>query len=188
LTAQIFIPDITGFSKFVNETEMVHGQEIISGLLETIIDSNPLDMRIYEIDGDAIVFYSFDNHYSPSQFHDISKLILSGFRDKIELLKKERLCECGACKSISSLSLKFIVHKDELNEIKVKTFTKLYGKGLIIAHLLLKNEIRSKQYLLFTFDYLKSQNENPLNGYLVYYHNSLSLGTISTKYITLCND
>jgi hypothetical protein len=70
----------------------------------------------------------------------------------------------------------------------VKNFTKLYGRGLIIAHLLLKNEIQSKQYLLFTFDYLKSQNETPLAGYVIYYHKSSSLGTISTKYIELNYD
>lgn len=185
MTSQLFIPDTTGFTKFVNETEMVHGQEIISGLLETIIDSNSLDMKIYEIEGDAIVFYSYDNHYTPSQFHDISVHILARFRNKIELLKRERLCECGACKRISKLSLKFIVHKDELNEIKVKNFSKLYGRGLIVAHILLKNEILSNQYILFTFDYLKSQVEIPLSGYLIYYHQSHALGTISTKYIEL---
>jgi hypothetical protein len=188
LTAQLFIPDITGFSKFVNETEMVHGQEIISALLETIIESNHLAMDIYEIEGDAIIFYNYDMNFTPSQFHDISLNILNNFKNKIETLKQERLCECGACKSISSLSLKFIVHKDDLNEIKVKNFTKLYGRGLIIAHLLLKNEIQSKQYLLFTFDYLKSQNESPLSGYVIYYHKSTSLGTISTKYIELNYD
>ena len=185
MTAQLFIPDITGFTKFVNETEMVHGQEIISALLETIIESNHLAMDIYEIEGDAIVFYNYGKNFTPSQFHDISVNILNNFKNKIELLKMERICECGACKSISNLSLKFIVHKDELNEIKVKNFTKLYGRGLIIVHLLLKNEIQSKQYILFTFDYLKNQNENPLFGYLVYYHKSPSLGIISTKYIEL---
>jgi hypothetical protein len=185
LTAQLFIPDITGFTKFVNETEMVHGQEIISALLETIIESNHLAMDIYEIEGDAIVFYNYDKNFTPSQFHDISINILNNFKNKIELLKMERICECSACKSISNLSLKFIVHKDDLNEIKVKNFTKLYGRGLIIAHLLLKNEILSREYLLFTYDYLKSQEEKPLVGFKEYYHNSLALGTISTKFIEL---
>ncbi|MDZ7625973.1 MAG: DUF2652 domain-containing protein [Ignavibacteriaceae bacterium] len=185
MTAQLFIPDISGFSKFVNETEMVHGQEIISALLETIIESNHLAMDIYEIEGDAIVFYNYDKNFTPSQFHDISINILNNFKNKIEFLKKERICECNACKSIINLSLKFIVHKDELNEIKVKNFTKLYGRGLIIAHLLLKNKIQSKEYLLFTFDYLKTQDEKPLAGFVEYYHNSPALGPISTKYIEL---
>jgi hypothetical protein len=100
-------------------------------------------------------------------------------------LKKERICECGACKSISNLLLKFIVHKDELNEIKIKNFTKLYGRGLIIAHLLLKNDIKNNEYLLFTFDYLKSQDEKPLSGFIEYSHNTPTLGIISTKYIHL---
>jgi len=184
-TAQLYIPDITGFSKFVNETEMVHGQEIISTLLEIIIDSNHLAMDIYEIEGDAIFFYNYDNEYTPSQFHDISTRILSRFKNKIELLKKERICECGACKSISNLSLKFIVHKDELYEIKVKEFTKLYGRGLIIVHLLLKNQIQSKEYLLFTEEYLMRYKDGSLQGLVEYNHKTSNLGNIKTKYIEL---
>ena len=95
MTAQLYIPDITGFSKFVNETEMLHGQEIISALLEIIIDSNHLAMDIYEIEGDAIFFYNYDKDFTPSQFHDISARILSRFKNKIEFKIKDKRGNIG---------------------------------------------------------------------------------------------
>lgn len=51
------MPDISGFTKFVNETEILHGQHIVQELLEILIDSNNLNMQVNEIEGDAILFF-----------------------------------------------------------------------------------------------------------------------------------
>ena len=53
----LFVPDITGFTEFVNKTEIDHSQHIISELLENIIDSNQLGLEISEVEGDAVLFY-----------------------------------------------------------------------------------------------------------------------------------
>ncbi len=42
--ALIFTPDISGFTRFVNETEIQHSQHIIEKLLEVILKGF---MRIY---------------------------------------------------------------------------------------------------------------------------------------------
>ena len=55
----IFIPDISGFTRFVNQTEIEHSRYIIEELLETIINSNQLGLKVSEIEGDAILFYKF---------------------------------------------------------------------------------------------------------------------------------
>jgi hypothetical protein len=57
-TGLIFIPDISGFTKFVTETELEHSRYIIEELLEAIINSNELGLNISEIEGDAILFTS----------------------------------------------------------------------------------------------------------------------------------
>ena len=36
----LFVPDISGFTRFVNETEISHSRHIIAELLETLIDAN----------------------------------------------------------------------------------------------------------------------------------------------------
>ena len=55
--ALLFMPDISGFTQFVSETEISHSQHIVQELLEIIIDSNHLNLQISEIEGDAIFFY-----------------------------------------------------------------------------------------------------------------------------------
>ena len=55
--ALLFMPDISGFTQFVSETEVLHSQHIVQELLEIIIDSNHLNLQVSEIEGDAIFFY-----------------------------------------------------------------------------------------------------------------------------------
>ena len=52
-----FIPDISGFTKFVSETEIGHSQHIIKALLEVLVDSNSIGLKVSEFEGDAILFY-----------------------------------------------------------------------------------------------------------------------------------
>ncbi len=56
-SALIFIPDISGFTRFVTETETRHASHIISELIEAILESNQLDLSVSEIEGDAVLFY-----------------------------------------------------------------------------------------------------------------------------------
>ena len=55
----LFIPDISGFSRFVNAVEIEHSRFIIQQLLEVLIQANDSGLTISEIEGDAILFYKF---------------------------------------------------------------------------------------------------------------------------------
>ena len=57
----LFIPDISGFTRFVNESEINHSRLIIQELLETLINANQIGLQVSEIEGDAILFYKFGN-------------------------------------------------------------------------------------------------------------------------------
>ena len=50
----LFIPDISGFTKFVNNTAAEHGRHIIAELLDLIIESNELSLTVSELEGDAV--------------------------------------------------------------------------------------------------------------------------------------
>lgn len=152
-TGLIFIPDITGFTKFVNEIEILHGNEITAELIEEIINSIDIDLDISEIEGDAVLFYKLPNTLKLNEIIEQSRKTLFLFNQTLELIQRKRICKCNACSSAKNLTLKFILHEDEMQIMKIKTFTKLYGKGLIISHRLLKNNISENEYLLFTKDY-----------------------------------
>ena len=56
----ILIPDISGFTSFVKHNDISHSEHIISELLEVIINSNLLDLKIADIGGDEVFFYVKD--------------------------------------------------------------------------------------------------------------------------------
>lgn len=146
----IFFPDINGFTEFVNQTEIEHGQNIIASLLEKIIESIYLDFVVSEIEGDAVLFYRAGNKLNSTEILKLCFDIYNKFHQKLKELDNLTNCECGACSSIIKLKLKFIIHCGKVSSIKIYNFEKLYGLDVIIAHRLLKNNIPSKEYILIT--------------------------------------
>jgi len=146
----IFIPDISGFTNFVNSVEIDHSQHIIHELLEVILDANQMDLEISEIEGDAILFYKFGASPDLSlAYEQVEKMFLS-FHKHLEWYESNRTCHCNACISVIDLTLKVITHYGEFKEYKIRNFRKLIGMGIIIAHQLLKNDISNHEYWLIT--------------------------------------
>lgn len=149
-TGLIFIPDISGFTKFVNRTEIEHSRYIIEELLETIINSNQLGLTVSEIEGDAILFYKFGDPPKLQQLVQQVEKMFTEFHRQIRNYEYRRLCQCSACINAVDLSLKVIIHYGEFSSYKVREFSKLLGKDIIIAHQLLKNDIETHEYMLLT--------------------------------------
>jgi hypothetical protein len=167
----LFIPDISGFTKFVNENEIDHSRIIIEELLENIINSNKIGLQISEVEGDAVLFYRFGE--SPS-FEEISTQVeqtFCNFQRQIKNYEELRMCECAACKSAINLSLKIITHYGEFSSYKVKEFSKLIGKDVIVAHQLLKNDIDLHEYWLTTNNVFPAkENIKPIPEWLTWQH------------------
>ena len=146
----IFIPDISGFTHFVNNVELEHSQHIIHELLEVILDANQLDLNVSEIEGDAILFYKFGELPDLDlAYQQVEKMFLS-FHKHLQWYESMRTCHCNACISAIKLTLKVITHYGEFKEYKIRNYRKLIGKDIIIAHQLLKNDISNHEYWLIT--------------------------------------
>jgi hypothetical protein len=149
--ALYFMPDISGFTTFVNNTELEHGIHIISELLELLIDSTTINLELAEIEGDALfMFTSKIPNYE--QLLQQTTFMLEKFHEHTKSYESKRICNCGSCRTTTNLELKFLVHYGELAFIKVKTFVKPYGREVIKIHRLLKNEVPINEYILFTND------------------------------------
>ncbi len=148
----LFIPDISGFTSFINSTEISHSHHIISELLEKIIDANVLKLKISEVEGDAILFYHIGPPPSMTELYLQVKSIFLAFHKHLLNYEHSRICNCGACASAPALSLKIITHYGEFTNYKVKQFDKLIGRDVIVAHRLLKNEGIGSAYWLVTKD------------------------------------
>ncbi len=186
----LYIPDISGFTKFVTQTEIEHSNEIISDLIEVIIKSNDLGLNISEIEGDSVLFYLLGEPPVLEAIVDQSKRTFLDFHAAIQTMTQEFDCNCKACTTILNLTLKFITHWGECKEVPIQKFTKLIGSDVILAHRLLKNSVPDKEYILFSEKYLDSQRSKSLiqEDWINYKQNTEILedfGQINTKYIPL---
>src|SRR5687767_2006709 len=146
----IFIPDISGFTRFVNEVEIDHSRHIIQELLEVIINSNQIGLEISEIEGDAILFYKYGEMPDLRKLYEQVEKMFCEFHRHLILYDHRRFCQCKACAGAIDLSLKVITHYGEFTGYTVKNFSKLIGKDIIVAHQLLKNDIEQHEYWLVT--------------------------------------
>lgn len=175
----------------MKHTEILHGQHIISELLELLIDSNEIGMTLSEIEGDALLFYKQGELPVKNALAKQAQAMFTKFHQHLKKYESHRICECGACQSAGKLTLKIIAHAGVSNFITVKGQHKPYGQDIILAHRLLKNPIESSEYLLLSDSYLKldsselSTNDFPwakLEPGTVEYE---SLGTVKYYYARL---
>ncbi|MFN6944132.1 MAG: DUF2652 domain-containing protein [Cytophagaceae bacterium] len=185
--ALLFIPDISGYTKFLHNTRLSDSKVLIHKLLEVLIDSNILQLKIGEIEGDAVVFYQLG---PPPDIHTIECQVKKTFLDFQKALY-EMEQQDTLLATAKNLTLKIIVHYGEIITTDIKGIPKLLGPDLVLAHRILKNNIKIKEYLLMTEQYLQTQNKEGIkkafswssqhSGRKKYDH----LGTVHYKYFPL---
>jgi len=146
----LFIPDISGFTKFVQTTEVEHSQHVIAELLEVLIEANTQELRLAEVEGDALFFYKEGEIPSQEKLLAQIETMFTAFHSHLKLLEKNRICPCHACASAPNLQLKIVAHCGELQFIAVQGNRKPFGQQVIEAHRLLKNSIESDNYALIS--------------------------------------
>lgn len=149
----IFIPDISGYSRFVKETDADQGATIVASLLEALIGANSLALEISEIEGDAILFYRHGRPYPMS-------VILKQFNDMLSAFDNAKQKFAQMYPAVTKLSLKLIVHYGSLAMYTVRGFAKLYGQAVVEAHRLLKNNAGADTYVLVTEEYMRQSGNS----------------------------
>ena len=162
----LFLPDISGFTNFVQTTEIGHSQHVISELLEILITSNKLGLELAEIEGDALFFYR-EEVPDLHAILDQVEAMFAAFYTHLHLLGKNRICPCNACANAPNLQLKIIAHIGDLQFINVHNKRKPFGTEVIEAHRLMKNSVKSDNYFLMSktlsdYIHLASGHDNSL--------------------------
>lgn len=146
----LFIPDISGFTRFVTETEIDHSRLIIQELLEVVIDANQIGLQVSEVEGDAVLFFRFGASPELKELWEQVERTFRDFHERLSAYEVHRFCQCRACVSASGLTLKIITHYGEFVGYNVRSFEKLIGRDVIVAHQLLKNDLEQSEYWLVT--------------------------------------
>lgn len=148
----LFLPDISGFTKFVQTTEVEHSQHVISELLEVLIDANTQNLQLAEVEGDALFFFLEEEVPSLEKLLAQMETMFTAFYSHLKLLEKNRVCPCNACSTAPQLQLKIIAHCGELQFINVQNKRKPFGPQVIEVHRMMKNSVDSDNYVLLSKD------------------------------------
>lgn len=186
-SAFLFIPDITGFTRFISDRDFEHGQHIMAELLEVLIEANDLNLKVNEVEGDAVFFYRTGAVPDIKELIAQSEKMYMAFHSHLKKYGVSRICNCPTCRSASRLTLKFIAHYGGVSFHKVKEHQKLFGTDVILVHRLLKNNVPEKEYLLVTNNVVANHSVLPNGDHLQWQNGSESydLGDVSYSYTSL---
>jgi len=159
----ICIPDISGFTQFMSETDYELNSKVVPSLLNEIIYSNEIELKVSEIEGDAVLFYRRGELPSLKVLIEQCQYFYTQFYKQLQSLKNDFIAFDGGKKIPKTLGLKIILHyAEDVDSVQIGKHIKLVGEGVIVAHRLLKNKIKSDEYLLLSNDLLKQYNFDEL--------------------------
>jgi class 3 adenylate cyclase len=149
----VVIVDISGYTQFVkmHRTAVAHAEQIITDLMESVLDVQGPPLVLDKLMGDAAIFYS--NDAGDTSARAIAAQVMrffDAFNESEGVLVSCNVCICDACTQMGSLKLKAILHHGELILKQMGGGTELAGPDVILAHRLLKNSVEGDEYILMT--------------------------------------
>lgn len=188
----ICIPDISGFTQFMSEVDFELSSKIIPALLNKIVYSNEIGLKISEIEGDAVLFFRTGKLPSFKSLIEQCKLFYTEFYHQMDLLMAENSHKIDSQIIPKILGLKIVLHfGEDIGAMQVGNNIKLIGEDIIIAHRLLKNSIKSDEYLMISealFKHYKHQNIDKETYWCDLKHGQDDydhIGTVNYHYIEL---
>ena len=151
----LVIADISGYTRFLTESELEHANGIISELLNAVIGATEAPLTVSSIEGDAVFLYgTMPEGTSGQAVLESVELLYTSFASALETMILNTTCKCNACANINALGLKIVMHCGEYVTSEIGGRETVSGPDVIVAHRLLKNHIREStgidDYMLVT--------------------------------------
>jgi len=185
----LVLADISGYTSFLAKVELEHAHEILTDLLETIVDKFKSLLTISKLEGDAVFAYVDESAVPRGEtLLELIEATYLAFRQRRDTSNRTTTCTCKACQSMPSLELKFFVHHGDFIVQHIAGIRELVGSDVNLAHRLMKNHIFEhtgwKAYAMFSkmaMDCMELNLEDVHNQIETYEH----LGDIDTVTINL---
>ncbi len=160
--ALICIPDISGFTEFMRSVDIDVSSHVIPALLNEIIYSNELNLKVSEIEGDAVLFFKKGELPPFKDLVNQCKLFYTQFYERMDTLLEKFKDDHKEIDFPEILGLKIVLHYgDEIGMVQIGNHIKLMGEDVITAHRLLKNNVPIDEYLLISDSLLnRYQDQN----------------------------
>jgi len=151
----LVLADISGFTSYLAGVELEHAHEILTELLELIVERFQSVLTISKLEGDAVFAYApLAKVPRGETLLELIEATYVTFRDRVEAIRRRTTCECNACSALPKLDLKFLAHHGSYIVQNVAGLNELVGTDVNMVHRLLKNHVGEatgwRAYALFT--------------------------------------
>ncbi len=154
----LLLADITGYTSYLQGTELQHAQDVLADLLETIIAGVEPPFEVAKLEGDAIFAHMPATLVDAPLLFDTIEATYFAFRRRLRDVVHSTTCDCNACVLIPSLDLKFFVHSGSYVVRRIGRSEELTGADVVLVHRLLKGSAReviaNDAYLVLTSEAL----------------------------------
>jgi class 3 adenylate cyclase len=151
----LVLADISGYTSYVAKVELDHANEILTDLLEVIVEQFKSMLTISKLEGDA-VFCNINESTlpRPEALLELIENTYIAFCRRRDSSQRRTTCDCRACQSMPSLELKFFIHHGDYIVQHISGIRDLVGSDVNVIHRLTKNHITEmtgwKAYVLLT--------------------------------------
>lgn len=161
----LLVADITGYTAYLQATELEHAEDVLADLLETLVGTLAPVFRLSKLEGDAAFSYAPEGRVSPSLILDTVEAGYFSFRRRLRDIDHATNCDCNACVLIPSLDLKYVVHSGEYIARRIAGSEELTGRDVVLAHRLMKtkagSELGTTGFAVYTATTLDAFEMNP---------------------------
>lgn len=157
------LTDISGYTEFLTKSELDHAQDALQNLFDVQLAHIKHPFIISGFRGDAIFMYvPVANICEPQTILDALENLFFVFADTLRQMINNTTCSCRACKNMSKLDLKMVIHYGEYAIQKLGDREELLGADVIIPHRMLKNSVIEQtgieSYALFSSAAVEASN------------------------------
>ena len=178
----ICIPDISGFTQFMSDTDIGLSAKVISTLLNKVIYANEIGLKLSEIEGDAVLFFRHGELPTLKELVDQCKNFYFEFYEQLNLLHKKNEDHDDQKNIRKMLGLKIVLHYGkEVGSVPIGKNIKLMGEDIITAHRLLKNKVKLDEYILISDDLLSHYDASEIREFLAW--DELKKHTVNYEHI-----
>ncbi len=129
------IADITGYTVYLADNELLHAQGILAEITELLIKRLSAPFRFVELEGDAVFVFAPDFSVDDAErLVEILENCYVGFRILQEQMLSNTSCTCQACRAIKDLDLKCVAHFGEFVAQQTPHGVKPVGRDVILTH------------------------------------------------------
>lgn len=123
-----FLADISGFSSYLAGVELEHAGDILRKLLEGVAQRIEPLLIVQAFDMDSVFAYTPKAQMSHFEsLYALIEVIYREFKSNLTSISNHITCTCAACRNVTSLDLKFMIHYGEYILSSVQENQILYG-------------------------------------------------------------